>query len=114
MRLGILLLLLAGSVCATAQTAAPVPSIPGTPAGHTLQFWLDAFNSGERPRIEAYHKKHEPDGSVDQTVGFREQTGRFDLLSIETSAPPHIAFRGQEHTGPTVAIGQLELKDYDP
>ena len=29
---------------------------PATPAGQTLQAWLDAFNSGDRARIESYIK----------------------------------------------------------
>jgi hypothetical protein len=31
-------------------------TVPDTPAGHTLQAWLDAFNSGDRGRIETYVK----------------------------------------------------------
>lgn len=37
-------------------------TIPDTPAGHTLQAWLDAFNSGDRSRIETYVK------TVDQSL----------------------------------------------
>src|SRR5579863_861035 len=44
------LLLLAASVCA-AQV-----SVPDTPAGRTLQTWLDVFNSGDRGRMENYVK----------------------------------------------------------
>ena len=42
-------LLLVGVACGLAQI-----SVPNTPAGHTLQAWLDVFNSGDRGRIETY------------------------------------------------------------
>ena len=84
------LLLLAASVCA-AQV-----SVPDTPAGHTLQAWLDAFNSGDRARIETYVKTIDQQQSVDGMIGFRNQTGGFELLSIESSEPLHIRFRVKE------------------
>jgi hypothetical protein len=44
------------TVCAWPQA----PAIPDTPAGHALQAWLDVFNSGDRPRIQAYVAKYDP------------------------------------------------------
>src|SRR6266446_9109681 len=96
--------------CAWAQAAA----IPDTPAGHTLQAWLDAFNSGDRARIQAYVAKYEPTKSVDETVAFRDRTGGFDLLGIDKSDRLHIEFRVKERASPTVAVGKLEVKDGDP
>ena len=43
-------LLLVGG-CGLAQV-----TVRDTPAGHTLQTWLNAFNSGDRARIETYVK----------------------------------------------------------
>jgi hypothetical protein len=57
-------------------------ALPDTPAGHTLQAWLDAFNSGDRAKIEAYVKTVDPSQAVDGMVAFRSRTGGFDLLSI--------------------------------
>lgn len=90
------------------------PAIPDTPAGHTLQAWLDAFNSGDRARIQAYLKRYEPDKPLEPTVGFREQTGGFELLGIDKSEPRHIEFRVKEKAGPTNAVGKLDVKDGDP
>jgi hypothetical protein len=70
---------LVSSACAWPQA----PAIPDTPAGHTLQAWLDAFNSADRARIQAYIAKYEPTGAVDETIGLRDQTGGFDLLGID-------------------------------
>jgi retinol-binding protein 3 len=104
-----LALLLVGVACGLGQI-----TVPDTPAGHTLQAWLDAFNSGDRARIEAYVKTIDQQQSVDGIIGFRNQTGGFDLLSIESSEPLHIRFRVKEKGGPTTALGNLLVKDGQP
>src|SRR5438270_179593 len=82
--LRVLLFLLAAAACATAEV-----SIPDTPAGHTLQAWLDAFNSADRAKIENYVKTVDPTQEADGLLAFRNATGGFDLLSIESSDPLH-------------------------
>jgi hypothetical protein len=77
-RLFALLLVAVGCVLAQA-------TVPDTPAGHTLQGWLDAFNSGDRARIETYVKTVDPSESVDGMISFRTQTGGFELLSISST-----------------------------
>ena len=90
------------------------PVIPDTPAGHTLHAWLDAFNSGDRARIQAYVATYDPTQSADGTVSFRERTGGFDLLGVDKGDRLHIEFRVKERASPTVAVGKLEVKDADP
>ena len=58
---------------ATAQTA-----IPDTPAGHILRIWLEAFNSGDRARLDAYYQKYQPSQSAENMMAFRTNTGGFD------------------------------------
>jgi hypothetical protein len=74
-------------------------TVPDTPAGHTLQAWLDAFNSGDRARLETYVKTVDQSQSVDGMLSFRNQTGGFELRSIESSEPLHIRFRVKEKVG---------------
>jgi hypothetical protein len=88
--------------------------IPDTPAGKVLHAWLDAFNSGDRTKIEAYIKTFDPKQSADFMLTFRGQTGGFDLLAIETSEPKLIKFRVKEKASPTVAIGSIQLNDVVP
>jgi hypothetical protein len=104
-----LLALLVGVGCGLAQVI-----VPDTPAGHTLQAWLDAFNSGDRARIETYVKAVDQSQSVDGMISFRNQTGGFELLSIESSEPLHIRFRVKENHGQTTALGNLLVKDGNP
>jgi hypothetical protein len=89
-------------------------TIPDTPAGKVLHAWLDAFNSGDRAKIEAYVKTFDPKESADFMVTFHNQTGGFDLLAIESSEPKMIKFRVKEKTSPTVAIGSIQLNDAQP
>jgi hypothetical protein len=103
-------LLLAAAALAAAQT----PNIPDTPAGHTLQAWFDAFNSGDRARIQAYLARFDPARPLDGMMNFRQQTGGFDLLGIDANDRTHIEFRVKEKGGTTTAIGKMEVKDADP
>ena len=89
-------------------------SVPDTPAGHTLQAWLDAFNSADRARIETYVNTIDHSQSVDGLLSFRNGTGGFDLMSIESSEPLHIRFRVKEKGGETTALGNLLVKDGQP
>ena len=98
----------------TLSMGAQTPTIPDTPAGRTLQAWLDAFNSGDRGRLQAYIAKYDPERSVDSDVSFRDQTGGFELLGIDKSDRLYIEFRVKEKAGPTNAVGKIKVKDADP
>jgi hypothetical protein len=94
---------------------AQAPAIPDTPAGQALRAWYDAFNTGDRARIQAYLAKYEPAKSLDNTVSFRERTGGFDLVAIDKSDRLHIEFRVKERGGTgATAIGKLDISDADP
>jgi len=109
MRYRLFVLLIVGVGCGLAQVA-----VPDTPAGHTLQAWLDAFNSGDRGRIDTYVKTVDQAQSVNGMIAFHNQTGGFELLSIESTEPLHIRFRVKEKGGPTTALGNLLVKDGHP
>ncbi len=87
--------------------------IPDTAAGKTLAAWLDAFNSGDAPRMKDFVAQYKyPDG--DELVPFREQTGGFDVLAIDKSEPRSLRFVVKEKASPTQAVGWLRVKDGDP
>jgi retinol-binding protein 3 len=89
-------------------------AIPDTPAGRTLRAWLGTFNSGDRAKVESYVKTIDPSQSVDGMIAFHNQTGGFDLLSIESSDPLHIRFRVKEKRSETTGLGSLIVKDGQP
>jgi hypothetical protein len=107
MRPRLLTMLFLSAACASSQS----PAIPDTPAGQALGAWLDAFNSGDRARIQAYLAKYEPAKQLEPTVAFREQTGGFELLGIDKSEKLLIEFRVKEKGGATTAVGKIEVKD---
>jgi len=93
------------------------PVIPDTPAGHTLQVWLDAFNSGDRARIQAYDAKYEPTKSraeTDETLAFRDRIGGYDLLGVDKNDRLHVEFRVREKASQTVVFGRIVVRDGDP
>jgi hypothetical protein len=115
-------LVVVGLLIGTAGAQAPAPvqpqarptplsasAIPKTPAGEALRAWLDAFNSGDSATIASYVRSSGSDLSMDFLLGFRRRTGGFDLLSIERSEPRRIEFYIGERSGPTTAMGDLEV-----
>jgi retinol-binding protein 3 len=82
--------------------------------GNVLHSWLDAFNRGDRAKMQAYLEAFDPRNSVERMLTFRNQTGGFDLLGIVRSEPKLIKFRVKERTSPLEAIGSIQLKDAQP
>jgi len=104
----------------TAQTPAVIPprptsvAIPNTLAGSALRAWLDAFNSADTARLRAYAQQYEPDLEIDGEIGFHEQTGGFNLISIERSEPRHVEFMVQERKSPMTAYGVIDMSATGP
>src|SRR6185369_6358553 len=90
-------------------TQAGQAAVPNTPAGRVLRTWLDAFNSGEAAKMDAYYQRYEPDKSAEGQMGFRNEVGGFDLLSVEKSQPSHVEFVVKERKGERRAFGAFDL-----
>jgi retinol-binding protein 3 len=101
-----------GSASLGAQTPT-APTIPDTPAGRVLRAWLDAFNSADTARMDAYIRQYQ-DLSPHVALPFREQTGGFDLLTVERSEPHRVEFTVKERKGPTTAYGVIEVSAAEP
>lgn len=97
----------------TSPVSAQVP-IPDTTSGEVLKVWLDAFNSGERARIQTFVDQYGWPQPVDSILSFRNQTGGFDLLSIERSEPQSIDFVVKERASETRGVGRLVLTGDPP
>jgi hypothetical protein len=74
-----------------------------------LKAWLDAFNSADAKTMDAYYQRYEPDKSAEREMAFRNETGGFDLLSIEKSHPLHVEFLVKERKGDRRAFGAFDL-----
>jgi len=65
---------------------------PSTPAGQVLAGYLEALNSGNKDKLEAFVRAHRPDrpDALDRMVDLRWNTGGFDVYSIESSQARNI------------------------
>ncbi len=88
--------------------------IPDTPAGQALAAWLDAFNSADATRMDAYSDKYQTGTPLSQQMPFRMRTGGFDVTEIRLSEPRSIEFSVKERASPTRGIGRLTLTATDP
>jgi hypothetical protein len=89
-------------------------TIPDTPAGRAVSAWLEAFNSGDRTRLDDYFKKYEPSKHADDFMGFRDRVGGFDLLSIEKSESNRIVLLLKERNSERRALAKFQVSDSDP
>lgn len=89
-------------------------AIPKSPAGDVLRAWFEAFNSGDSVRIGEFLRTNESEVPIENVLRFRRATGGFDLLSIVRSEPRHIEFYVRERSGPTTAVGAVELPASGP
>ena len=89
-------------------------STPDTPAGHTLQAFLNAFNSGDHDRIAAYVKEYDPENNADGLTSFSGQTGGFTLTSILHSTADKLTFMVHGRRDNVDAYGVLQLASTAP
>jgi hypothetical protein len=111
-RLRLILMMLVSAGPAMGQVA-----IANTPAGQALTAWLDAFNSGDRAKIDAFLKAYSPKAAEAALTSpqFRGRSGGVDLVEITRSERFAIAFRVHEKTQPAVLlVGKLELTTQEP
>jgi hypothetical protein len=108
--IALLFLLLKLGTLAVAQS----PAIPTTPAGQALSAFLDAFNSQDKAKIEAYIDKYKPNDTVDDLASFAADTGGFTLTSIDHSDPSSISFHVREKANGEERVGNFVVSSANP
>ena len=115
-----LALLLAALLPLSAQAQSTPPAegkriaAVGDPARLALEAWLEAFNTHDRARLEAFRDRYQPTFDVDGMLGFHAQTGGFRLLRHEPSAPGSAQALLQEAGSDTVARVTVTLAKGKP
>src|SRR5262245_54744580 len=96
---GIFFLLVAASWLTLAAGASP--ELPSSPAGKVLAGYLEAVNSGNKDKLEAFIKAHRPDrpDALDRMLDLRWNLGGLDLYSIESSQERNIQAVLREREG---------------
>ena len=113
---GIFSLLVAALSLGLPLAGAP-PELPSTPAGKVLAGYLEALNSGNKDKLEAFIKAHRPDrpDALDRMLDLRWNTGGFDLYSIESSQALNIQAVLHEREGNgTYNRMSVTVSDGDP
>lgn len=105
-RLKLILLIFLCAGTAYAQTA-----IPATPAGRVFAAWLQAFNSGDRAKIDAFLRTYAPrlPQAEFASAQFRGRSGGLNLVAITRGEKCILGFRIQEKTQPTLFYGRIEV-----
>ncbi len=109
-------LTIAGVLATVCGTPTRAQDIPDTPAGRVLRAWLEAFNSGDRGRMDDFLKSYGPklNEAAIASAQFRGQSGGLGLLTITRNEPLTIGFRVQEKTQPTVLTGKIKVTAANP
>jgi hypothetical protein len=84
-------------------------SVPDTPAGHVFSAWLDAFNSGDGAREEAFNKAYGLGPGDDSE--WRAETGGYDLLELYSRDKVNVFFRVKARSGVGEEIGRLRVNE---
>ena len=97
--------------CSAHADAPTAPAaVPNTHAGKLLAAWLDAFNSGDKKKLLAYKKTHEPGLNPQQEMNFFKLTGGFDLIQVKKSEPNMIEVLIRERNSDNVLQADLKVK----
>ncbi len=96
---------------ACAEVCHAQPAVPATPAGHALSAWLEAFNSGDRAKIDVFLKSYAPrsNQAAFTSAQFRGKSGGVNLVAITSSNRDTISFRVQEKSQPTILLGRIDV-----
>jgi CubicO group peptidase (beta-lactamase class C family) len=100
-----------------AARAAPDAESPKTPAGKVFAAWLAAFNSGDAAQLRAFDAAYPREGAtppVEDRLRFREMTGGFTVVRIETSEPLSLVALLQEKSSETMARLNLKISADEP
>jgi len=89
-------------------------SVPDTPAGHVLDTWLDAFNSDDRVRVDAFIKAYAPSWNPDNTAKWRVETGAYELLEVYSNDKTNVFFRVKARTTAAEEVGWLKVSEAEP
>ena len=89
-------------------------ALPDTPAGETLAAWLEAFNSADIAKMQAFDEAHGGNPPLGRQARFRQLTGGFTLLRVEKSEPLSVTALLQEKDSDTVARYELNVAEGEP
>jgi len=102
-----------------AVVAACSSSKPSTPtAKDRFDAWLAAFNAADRDKLQAFHTAYWPypkdDPGVDGELGFRADTGGFEVKKVEAAAATHAVIVVKERDSDQFARATIDVEPAVP
>ena len=118
----------AGEAVTAQPPTTPMPELASsranaraTPAGAQFSRWLEAFNSGSRETLLAYHEQHFPYSAASADVADIDRehwlslaTHGFTEKQVERSTPTALTILLQERARPQFARAHLEVEQNAP
>src|SRR5690349_9425133 len=89
-------------------------AVPDTPAGRALTAFLDAVNSGDRARHEAFLEEWPSRLTVDDVAEWKTASGGYDLLEVRSSDPTNVFFRIRQRARDVEEAGRLQVSAESP
>ena len=98
------------------QHTAAQSAIPNTPAAQQFSGWLDAFNSGDRSKLQAFLEKNFPSraANLDQELRFRSMTGGFEFQEAEESSATNFSGTLKERNSDRFVHLEMEVEAAEP
>jgi D-alanyl-D-alanine carboxypeptidase len=99
----------------TAQSG--TQSLPtGTPAAQQFSAWLDAFNSGDRSKLQAFLEKNFPARApnLEQELRFRNMTGGFEFKKAEEPRANNFSGTLKERNSDRFVHLEMEVEPAEP
>ena len=90
------------------------PALPDTPAASVAGEWIEALNSGERARLQAFKERYRRKAPVEGLLELRENTGGFDIVRIEHSEASTIRLLVSEREGDGLARLEASIEPGKP
>jgi hypothetical protein len=78
---------IAAAVITSAASCVNAAEIPDTPAGRALAMWVNAVNSGDEAKLQAYIDKYHRKSTAKDYLYLHQAVGDLTLLKIEKNEP---------------------------
>ena len=105
-----------GETQAVAGSQAQTAHGQAAPAERQFRAWLDAFNSGDRVKLQTFDEKNYPEEAkeVSGLMRFRKMTGGFDVKKVEEAGPIKFSAIVKERESDQFAHVEVEVEAAEP
>ncbi len=89
-------------------------ALPDTPAGRVFGAWLEAFNSGDRARLDNFTRSYFPARNPNDYLDWKADTGPYELLDIFGGDQRNVFFHVKARANGVEEVGRLKINAAEP